>query len=200
MSTPTTLLDQAADLLGDSNFANWPKSRLLVYLNDGLRLLARMRPEEFSASNKVTLQQGAQQTLPSDAFVMIRPGAVTVGGNVGRTPRLVGKPDLDHAAPDWQTATPTDSPRQIAYDFKEPRRFWVDPPAVVGTELYIEYASEPAALGLFDTIASSEVYDPAIVNYVVYRALSEDEDTAQESRAAAHYAAFLNAVRDPNDA
>lgn len=201
MAKAYTVLDQAASLLNDPRGQNWPRAELLQYLNAGLKAMVPLAPSQFSVTKTVTLVDGARQTLPAGSVALLQALNVVNGDDsIGRGVRNVSKTALDESAPSWMSLSASTT-REVAYDPKVPDEYWVYPPAAAGAKLRVTTADEPAEIEVFTEIPVDARYHPALVDYVLFRALTKDADYAnQDPRAAQHYTAFMEGVsgRSPN--
>jgi len=190
MATANDLTSRAAAVLNDPGNANWSAADLLVYLNDGLQLMVLRVPEQFATVQDIVLVAGAKQALPAPSALLLNVLKVASG----RTPRLVDRAALDAFSPSWQAAAQGET-REWAYNPKDPFVFWVSPPAVAAAALTIETADYPAVLAGGSTVPVDDAYHPALVDYVVYRALSKDADyAADDNRAGFFYTRWVEAT------
>jgi len=199
MTKASDIVDRASQLLNDRGEV-WPRSELLDYLNAALGKLVDKVPDQFVTDEEVVQVAGVQQTLPAGGVAFMRPLHNVDGqGNAGRAPRLVSRDLLDRSSPNWQSATPGEA-RQVAHDPRYPRTWWVSPPQTGGEKMRIEFVKRADLIDFDDLIPVDARYESALVNYVLYRALSKDEDyAAQDGRAALHFAAFQDDVGNGPD-
>jgi hypothetical protein len=92
------------------------------------------------------------------------------------------------------------------FDPRQPKEFFVYPPALATTELEVVYADTPGIHALTeaqldpngaqaDVILLDDIYMSPIIDWVLYRAYSKDaEYGANEVRATAAYQAFNSAL------
>lgn len=199
-STASELLDTVSRELEDPSNDTWGRYELLNFLNDGLRALAAIRPEEFVTTGVYQLEPGARQTIPLGVLSLFRPVCNTnaTGSVRGRAIRQVTVESLDSASPNWRAATPGAVIRECAIPDITALEYWVSPPAQGGNyiELYVSKAPEILLNG--SAIPCSPDYYPALIDYVVYRALAKDSEYgAQDGRAENFYKKFLNLVAPP---
>lgn len=195
MTTAAALIDLATGLLEDPGNDVWGRTELLGYLNDALKALAEKLPGEFVQIAVLTLAAGTKQTVPAGTVGIIRPvGNIDATETVrGRVIRPVDKALLDAGAPSWMTATPGVT-RQLAISPSSDSDFWVSPPAVAGAKIEAEVEVDPTVASQSSTLEVDAKYHPALVDYVVFRALSKDSEYAVDGKAAAFFEKFLNAV------
>lgn len=200
MTAVVDLIDVVSGLLVDPGNDNWPVATLVEYLNDGLRTLAKYAPAQFYEYTTLTLVDGAKQTLPATAVRIVSPGFSLDGsGNRVRSIRLVDKDLLDAASPTWQAAA-IGVTRQLALSPGNTNEYWVSPPGVAGATIEAQVEAVPATLTQSSSIPVDAMYEPALVDYVLFRAYSQDaEYAAQDGRASLHYQRFMSVVAPPDE-
>lgn len=199
--TPNNLFDRVRDLIQDVGKVRWTDTELLNYLNDGRRDLAAARPDLYSETTNLTLVAGTRQTIPSDGTRLIDAiRNVTSANVIGRAVRIVEREILDAHSPDWHTEPTSTVIKNFMYDEREPKTFYVYPPAAAGHKMTIVYSKAPVELISADLVSTSvlereDIFISALVDYIVYRCLSKDSEFAGNAqRAVMHYQAFANLV------
>jgi len=200
MATAADLIDLATGLLEDPANDVWGRTELLEYLNDGLKALAAKRPDEFVVTAVVTLAEGPKQSLPSDYVALLRPLSNIDNAETtrGRAIRLVPKELLDNASPGWMLA-PQSTTREVALSPDQSSEFWVYPPAVAGAKLELEVERNPSVMTQGSAVPVNAKFHPALVDYVVFRALSKDSEYAVDGKAGAFYQSFMNHIGGPGE-
>ncbi len=193
-TTVRSILNRVAALLNDEEFVRWEDSELVAWLNDGQKAIATApATDAYIKRDNITTVTGSIQSLPADGIRLI-----DVVKNVSD-----GSPILqsDYATVDilggaWRADTATNEAQNYFFDERNPKEFEVYPPAVGGDSIEVVYGANPADVGVADNITVSDEYSDALINYVVYRALSKDtEDASPElGRATAFYRAYLLAT------
>lgn len=193
MATAADLIDSATVLLGDPGNDVWGRTELLGYLNDGLKVVATKVPDQFTATIVVTLASGPKQTLPAGVDRMIMPVCNIDNAETtrGRAVRMIDKWMLDAQSPGWMGSTPGTT-REVAYRPEVPHEFWVSPPANGGSKLEVQVAKDPTVHSQGTVVEVDAVYHPALIDYMVYRALSKDVEYAADGKAASFYQSFMN--------
>jgi hypothetical protein len=194
--TPQDIITLARYVLNDTDSGTYRQSNaeLLGYVNDGVVALSNLRPEIFSAVGDVTCTPGAVEhalTFPEAQALL---GVLCIHGGAALTPFDVAA--MDQFNPNWRTDTAGDA-KQWAKMPGDPLRFFVYPKAPVTAQvLDVRYVAVPTALAISDTIAEvPAAYQPALVDYVVFRSESKDDEHVNSGRSTAHYQAFVNAVK-----
>lgn len=197
----SVIIDQVTDILQDKTNIRWPVEELLRALNDGQRAVVLKRPDAAAKNTAVQLVSGSRQQLPVEGLRLIDVvrNMGTNGALPGRSIRIVQREVLDAQLPDWHTQAGT-VVKHYMLDNRDPKRFYVYPAVQSGVALWVEliYSTNPRDVAsLTDDLSLDEIYAPALVNYVVFRAYSKDaEYTADGGAAQAHYAAFLQLLGD----
>ena len=201
---------RATDLIMDSTSVRWPAHELVRFINDGQRELVIARPDATSRTATVTLAVGTRQNLEAMALVPAPSKLIEITRNMAATStkkavRLVPRQMLDAQIPGWHGLAGAVDIVHYMFDAREPRTFYVYPPALATAQLEVTYSSlpvdvaEPADGALFSAVVGNlgvpDIYGNAILDYVLYRAYSKDSEFAgNAARAAGHYTAFYAAL------
>lgn len=199
------IVHRAAETLQDLTSIRWPAAELVRYLNDAQREIGLARPDAIYGTNSAyALAVGATQTLPSNATKLI---TVRSNGNGGPAIRLTSMEILDAQIPTWRSLTPKATVVHYMYDERNPRQFFVYPPAASGASVDLSYGQNPVDItepadgstwANVDNVTPLSVIDQfanVIVDYVLYRAYSKDAEYAQNAAlATAYYQAFASAL------
>ncbi|MEY4073541.1 MAG: hypothetical protein RJA29_898 [Pseudomonadota bacterium] len=203
--TAQSIIRRCIETLQDNTSVRWPVNELVRYLNDGQREVVLHRPDAMVTSATVTCVPGTKQTLPANGAKLIEVVRNARAAGTKRAVRMVNREILDAQTPGWHAIAGTDDVLHFMYDPRDPRVFYVYPPATAATQLDIVYAAypadiaEPADGALFTAVTGNislpDIYGNALQDYILYRAYSKDSEYAGNAqRAQAHYAAFANAL------
>ena len=199
-----SILRRVVDQLSDAGNVRWKAAELVRYLNDGQKEVLIYRPDATGTTLPVGLVAGARQMLPANAFKLL-----DVIRNTGGTKAAVRKIDqklLDAQLPNWYNAAGQAVIKHYMYDVRDPRVFYVYPPAAAsGASLEILYSvyppaiAEPADGASYTTVTGditvNDFYSNCLIDYVLFRSFAKDaEFGGNAERAAAHYAAFQNGL------
>lgn len=205
----STIIDRASKIVQDTTNIRWPASELIQWLNDAQREIVLHRPDANPKTAQITLAAGTRQTLSSGT------GAGGVGSNVnpaklldvicnvgeaGRTKamRLVQREVLDAQTPGWHALTGVSEPVHYMTDPRDPLSFYVYPPALVTSKVEVLFSAYPTDVSDpvgSSTIALSDIFGNALLDYVLYRAYSKDSEYAGNAqRAQFHYQSFANSL------
>lgn len=198
--TAQSILRRVVTQLVDETNIRWTVTELIRYLNDGQREIVTYRPDATSTTSTVALVAGARQTLPTTAFKLL-----DVIRNTGGTKAAVRKIDqklLDAHLPSWQNGTTNTVVKHYMYDLRDIDVFYVYPPAAVGASLEMLLSMKPTDIAeqtsvnsVTGDISVVDLFANALTDYILFRAFAKDAEYAgNAATAAAHYAAFQNAV------
>jgi hypothetical protein len=163
---------------------------LLGWLNDAQRQIVIFSP---NATNKVTvmkLDSGTRQNIPSDGWTLldIIRYMGTDGTHPGRALRLASQELMDAFNPNWHSMTPSTVPQTYIFDQQDQTVFYVYPPNNGKGYIQLNYSPEPTDLtSETQTIAVKDIFQTAILDYVLYRACSKDAEYAPGLQLASGY-------------
>lgn len=200
-----SIIHRVVDILQDTTSVRWPVPELVRYLNDGQREVVLYRPDATIKSATVSCAAGAKQALPSDGAKLIDVIRNSASGGTNKAVRLVAREVLDAQIPNWYGLSGELDVVHYTYDPRDPKTFFVYPPALTTTRVDITYSAfptdvtEPADGSTYDDVAGNmdlpDIYGNVVTDYILYRAYSKDSEYAGNAqRAQAHYGAFANAL------
>jgi hypothetical protein len=198
-----SIVRRCVETLQDNTSIRWPINELVRYLNDGQREVVLYRPDAMVTNSTVTCIAGSKQSLPSNGAKLIE--VVRNAAGARRAVRMVNREILDAQTPNWHNLTGVSEVLHFMYDPRDPRVFYVYPPATTSAQLDIVYAAyptdiaEPADGSLYTAVTGNislpDIYGNVLQDYILYRAYSKDSEYAGNgARAQAHYAVFANAL------
>ena len=200
--TAQSIIRRVVETLQDTTSIRWPVAELVRYLNDGQREVVLYRPDSMVTNSTITCVAGSRQTLPANGAKLIE---VIRNSGTKRAVRLVNREILDAQMPGWHALAGQNEVLHYMYDPRDPRVFYVYPPATTSAQLDIVYAAyptdiaEPADGSLYTAVTGNislpDIYGNVLQDYILYRAYTKDSEYAGNAqRAQAHYAAFANAL------
>lgn len=198
------IITPAARTLFDKTNVRWEADELLDYVNDGQLATVLLRPDANSINEVVQLKGGTLQSIPAGGIRLLRVtrNMGADGNTPGRAIRECSRDVLDNSVPDWHYANAALAVQHYIFDNADPKRFYVYP-CVQGTEgapanceIEIIYSAAPArAQTADDVLTLGDQYQPALIDYVLYRAFTKDTNFAGNiQRANAHLQAFSAAL------
>ncbi len=192
--TPQTIITQARYELNDTDSSAYRQSNdeLVEYVNAGIQEVAKYKPEIFSTLGDMTCTQDqVEQAITfADASMLLDVVCIHDGRALRRFDRRV----MDDFRPNWRSDTSAAAQQWAPLD-NDPLQFYIYPPAPASQVLDIRYSRIPTTVALGDTIGDlPETYEPALVDYVIYRAEMKDDESVLNQRATSRYNSFLTKI------
>lgn len=194
-----TIVNKAKTILQDTTSVRWPESELLDWLNEGQRQIALVRPDASVVIGNITMVQGTKQSLPAAGLRLldVTRNMGASGTAPGDAIRLVDREILDAQRPGWHYETAVAIFKHFIFDQRNPRTFFVWPPAD-GTSAKVEaiYSVAPAEVLIGAVIGLDDIYEAALLDWVLYRAYCKDAEYAgNNDMSAKHMSAFMSALQ-----
>lgn len=201
--TAQAIIDKAVIQLTDLTAVRWTRAELLKWLNDGQRQIVVVQPTASNEVVSLALAAGTRQSLPADGWLLL--DVYRYMGTDGLTPgsvvRLVSRALLDSFNLNWHSATATAKPTNYLYDTQDQRAFFVYPPNTGTGYIQINYSRTPANLtSESSTISILDIYEPILLDYIMYRACSKDAEYAPGVELSKQYLATFSAALAGKDA
>jgi hypothetical protein len=184
------IVNRARLILNDADGIRWTNAEYATWINDGCRFIALLRPDSCVVNGPMNLVAGTKQSIAALNPSGLRLLDVVRAVNTGRAIRLTDRETLDTQIPNWHAATAA-VPTNYVFDNRDPKTFYVYPPAIANTPVEIIYSRNPvevteASMSTVDLSVDDIFMDP-LLNYVLHRAYSKDADFAQNAELAAGY-------------
>lgn len=204
----TDIIRRVEDVLQDTNI-RWPRLELQNWINESYLAITLLRPDANAKSGTFTCAEGTRQSLVGAFPSSLRLLDVTrnmATSSAKKVIRLVSRSVLDDQRPSWHSETPTVNIQHFTFDSRQPKEFFVYPPASTSAQIEVVYADAPQAhalsesdldpdTGSSEAIKLDDIYTSAIIDWVLYRCYSKDaEYGANEARASASYQSFNAAI------
>jgi len=187
----SSVVDEARYLLQDLvvGGTRWLDAEMVLWFNAAQREVVTYKPDAVITNASITLAGSeTKQSLSSLGtralhLISIVRNMGADGSTPGKAIRLVDREVMDATNPDWHTDTAAATIKHYMFDKKDPLNFYVYPAAHASTVVQLEaiYAATPAdltegniATGQTVVINIPDIYYNALVDYIVYRALSKD--------------------------
>lgn len=197
------IIRQVAELLQDPTSIRWPVPDLVRWLNAGQREILMNRPDLFNKTATVACVAGTKQALPADGLKLIdiqRNDATSK-----RAVRMCNREILDSQMPGWHSLAGAAEIVHFMYDPREPRAFWVYPPATTAAALMVNYSATPTDIaipadggdysGVTGNVSVPDENTNALTDFIMYRAYMKDSEFAgDQTRANTYYTLFANAL------
>ena len=198
MSTANDVLVPASAQISDASNVTWSTSLLITYLNLAIKAIINLKPECNPSSQLVTLAAGPIQASPSGCVRIL--SAICNMGSGGTTPGLaietLEKEVLNFRRPSWPSDTSNAVTNILIRDKQTPKIFYVWPPNTGGQQIQVVFSQIPANLAATtDTFPLDDIYIPSCVDYLIYRALG-DENSIQYSlqKSQLYYKSFMQSL------
>jgi hypothetical protein len=202
------IISKAATLLKDVTGVRWPSLELQGWLNDAYREIVIFKPDSNTQTGAYDCVAGPRQNITGvfpEATQLLDVFRNVAAGSDKSAVKLITKETLDDMNRSWYDLAGTTTIERFSYDPRTNKEFLVYPPAAVGAQLEVLFASVPLPHTLTapqlsnpataEVIRINDTYANALIDYVVYRAYSKDaEDSVNMSRATAHYQAFQSSI------
>jgi hypothetical protein len=203
------VIKRVEDITQDAN-VRWPRVELQNWLNEAYLQIALLRPDVSSKTGTFTCAVGTRQVLTTGFSSALR--LLDVVRNLAATSnkkvvRLIDRSVLDDQSVSWHTETGTVNIQNYTFDIRQPKEFFVYPPATTSAQLEVVYADLPGEHDLSEAylhpttgsttemIKIEDTYLSAIIDWILYRAFSKDaEFAANAARAGAHYQTFMTGI------
>ncbi len=191
--TPASIISVARNVLNDltpsSGEARQSDAELLAYFNEGLAEICTINPMIFATVGTMVCTPGT--VLQTMSFANAVRFIDVLGITGGRSINMFDRSTLDAFNPNWPIAAPAAASQWAALE-NDPLAFFINAPAPLGQSLDVRYARKPGVYSLYDAVTEiPDNFRPAMVDYVVYRAESKDDENVLSQRAQQSYAAFL---------
>lgn len=196
--TAQALINEAAIQLKDTGNTRWTRTELLGWLNQAQRTLGLAVPEVTAVTVNVPTVAGHRQSIPADGWLFLRAtrNMGPTGTTIGRALEPTSFEVMTANNPLWTSDAATNT--AVAYMFTPLERnvFWIYPPAAgSGNQIEVLYSRVLASLTAeTQNISVPDVYESALLDYMMYRALSKDGDEAELQAAGMYFTSFRAAL------
>lgn len=191
------VLTRARLVVNDPAATRWLDSEAALWVTDASRFVALKRPDSCAVSQAVALAAGTKQSIAALTPPGLRVLDVIRAVATGRAIRLVDREALDSSLPTWHAATPA-SPTNWVFDNRDPKTFYVYPPAPAAVEVEILYSRNPVTVTALELstvdLSIDDIFIDPMVNYVLHRFYAKDADNAQNAALSSAYLAACEAA------
>ena len=192
--TPQEIITEARYVLNDTNATSTGYRQsdieLLEYVNGGVKECATIQPTLFSTIGDLVCVVGQceQGITFTDAAALLE--VLCIHQSTALT--VFDIPTMNAFNPGWRADTAGPA-RQWARFANDPLKFYIYPKAPATQQtLDVRYVRNPATFTINQNIDElPNIFKTALVDYVVFRASSKDDEHIGDGRAAAFYQAFL---------
>jgi hypothetical protein len=197
--TAGSVIDKAAVQLFDVPNIRWTRAELLNWVSMGQRTLILAIPEASAATATVTLVSGTKQSIPTDGWMLFSANRNLGPSGTAPGPSLepITRDILTRNNPAW-SSTATAAAVQTAYFYTplDKTTWWCYPPAdSSANKVEVTYSVSPTAItSESTTLLVNDVYEPVLMDYILYRACSKDAEYAPGMQLAQMYMQSFTAV------
>ena len=180
-------------LLQDHASRRWQDSEFVLWLNDGCKYITIQRPDACVVNTSMPLVAGTKQSIAALAIPGVRLLDV-VRNSAGRAITLVDRNELDSYRPTWHADT-AGATENYVFDNRDPKNFYVWPPAVAAATIDVIYSRVPPEVTLStlgDALPFDDLYLDPLLNYTLFRAYAKDAEATQNAELAAAYLQACN--------
>lgn len=200
--TAQAIINTASLLLGDTGNVRWSRAELLIWLSQAQRAIALRGPGTVNSIVTMQLAVGTRQRIPLDGWILLDVSRnMGAGGLFPSAPvRIISEEILSAVVPNWHADTPTSAVTNYVYSPRDEYGFFVYPPNDGTGFVEVNYALIPAEMTAETaTISMSDVFEPALVDYMCFRAHSKDAEYAAGVQLASMFGANFTAVLAAKD-
>jgi hypothetical protein len=199
----SSIIRRATDILQDQTSVRWPANELVRWLNDAQRSIVKQRPDAMNTTTTMTLAAGTRQDLDSAALTPPPAKLIEITRNVAVSSTRaavteVARGILDRQTPGWHVITPTVNILHYMFDPRDPKTFYVYPPATAQAQLEVMYSAYPADIiepadgltyaSVMGNLSVPDIYADDVLDLILARAYSKDSEVAANAQLAAAYA------------
>ena len=174
----------------DTSQPRWTDAELLNWLSDGERTIVAAIPWAYQLTTTLALVAGTQQQLPAGANTLIEIiRNVNADGTAGAPCFMIERSILDRQYLDWHTdANASATVLHYTYDENNMLTFYVYPYNNGSGQVELNCSMTPPDLvNTTDNIYTLDIFQTALVDYVMYRAHQKDSDFAAGQQLAGIY-------------
>lgn len=199
-----SVIQRATDLLQDQTSVRWPVRELIRWLNDAQRSIVKARPDAMNTTATVTLAAGTRQDLDNMSLTPAPAKLIEITRNMAATSTkgavtLINRKILDAQTPGWHNVTPGVNVIHYMFDGRDPKTFYVYPPATTSAQLEVMYSAYPTDIAdvadgaTYGAISSDQylslpdIYADDVLNLIMAKAYLKDADYAGNAEKAAAY-------------
>lgn len=189
----STIIDRVSRQLLDVTNVRWQRTDLLDWLSLGQRLIIVSQPAAALGIAVVKMVAGSRQAIPADGWMLLDVvrNMGTTGTTPGRSVRIVSRRLLDAFNSSWHSDPATTAVQNYIFDPQDQMAFFVYPPSNGTGYIEINYSGLPAMLSSESApLTIPDAYEEAMVNYVMFRALTKNAEWAASPEADKYLQAF----------
>jgi len=185
------ILTRVRTLLNDlTTTYRWSDAELTLWVNDAQKFVVIYRPDSCVLNTVQTLVTGTKQTIPTSGIRLLDVirNIAADGTTAGRAIRITERDLMDAINPNWHTSTAAQVVKHYMLDERNPRVYYVYPPATAASKVEILCSKNPTAVSaLSDVLDVSDIYQQVVIDYVMFRAYSKDAEFSANAQLASGF-------------
>lgn len=162
--------------LVDESAVTWTDADLIEDYNEAIRAIVAARPDTHALTEYIPLTDGTTQSLPAGGTALFD---VTENQASKRRVTQVDLELLDETYRFWPAGVEAVDVKHFCADPRDKTQFRVYPPNTGYGSVLATYAAVPAAVSYLDVNPLADIYEPAIVQYMLaaaYRRNTQRQD------------------------
>ena len=205
------VVGRAQTIIQDRTGVRWPVNELLEWFNEGQRQVVLLRPDASAVTEAVHLVAGSKQAVPAGGWRMldVHRNLGIDGSTPGEPITLCERNILDTQLRGWHFQSPAAAALHWVYEDRMPLVWWVFPcqPGNGQGWAEISYSKTPTACRIDgvvnesgdpgtvdDPISLTDVYEPALIDFIVYRAYCKNQAYVQQGLDMQYWNKFLTSL------
>ncbi len=182
------ITDDIEQQLNDTDQVVWTEDTLFKYVTEAQNAIILLGVDAHIKTEDFTLGQDAMQTIPDGGVRFIDVPRNVAGGPV----RKIEKKVMDDVLPSWMLEETTTGIEHFMFEEERPTAFWIYPvPSNDTQKIKLSYAKAVDLItDATDTLVLSDIYLPAIKEYLLWRCLSMENENMAVSLGIQHLQNF----------
>jgi hypothetical protein len=177
-------------LVDNGTSPRWTDAELLNHISDAQRTICAFSEDEIAKVAVMQLVAGTRQQIPADGISLLNivRNMGTTGTVPGRAIRIIQRDIIDNQNPTWHSDAQVGYTYNYIYDPLDSKNFFVYPPSNGKGYIEINYSFVPPEVASLSTaLVIPDVYQTAVMDYVMFRCHQKDADSSGGHAAAQMY-------------
>lgn len=196
LTAASIITTRVRPVLHDTNSSSyrWSDTLMLAWINDAARFVVQCNPKAYVTNSVWQLERGTVQHIPTNGIELIDiPCNYTYASGVystGAAITLTDKAVVNALDPSWRSATASATVELWMFDERDPTHFEVypqQPDTDTGYVLGIYSLCPTDLTDITQVIVLNDVYASPMINYLLFRAYSEETDANALQQAVGYY-------------
>lgn len=189
--------DRIQKTLYDETGVIWNIDEILSHFNNAVSDIATDDPTASVFNDAFTMVAGIKQRVPDSAVRIVDvPYNLDGDGNPGRSITGAQVDAIRAARPNWANSPPSPTIRNWALDPRDPRTFYVWPPAIAGGQVQIVYPFVPANVtATTDDFPLPNMYTEEVYAYVLWHCFERNDKYGNADKAERFKAMYMGGLQ-----